>query len=227
LSWSVAAVGAGGAAMGGALMSGLRARTRETWWLLAWGVGGFVFLLQLRFTAARYWLPFLAPWVLLALREAGPRVTRTAVAGTLALTALLALSDQRLARAQKALANRVLAFTDGETGLVAGHWGWQHHLESAGWTPLDDDAPVPFGMLVATSSISWPQEPGPGCFTEVAAFAAPAHNLPLPRVHTFDGAANLHAFVVSARPPRETYAAWGFGFEPLDRVVVQRSCGPR
>jgi hypothetical protein len=224
---TVLALGAGGAAMGGAITSGLRAGDREAWWLLAWAVGGFLFLLQLRFTAARYWLPFLAPWVLLALREAGPRVTRTAVAGTLALAALLALSDQRLARAQKALANRVLSMADGETGLVAGHWGWQHHLEAAGWTPLEDDQPVPFGMLVATSTVSWPQEPGPGCFSEVGAFAAPTATLPLPRVHTTDGGANLHAFVISGRPPMETYAAWSFGFEPLDRVVVQRSCGPR
>jgi hypothetical protein len=226
LGATVLAIGAGGASLGGGVWTAIRERDRETVWLLVWGLGGLVFLLGLRFTAARYWVPFLAPWVLLTLRGAGPRLVRAAVGATVSLSLLLAMSDLRLSRAQHSLALRVLALTEGEPGLVAGHWGWQHHLEGAGWTPLEDDAEVPFGALLATSAISWPQTPAEGCFREVAVLSAPPAMVPGPRVHTASGLANLHAFVVSGKPPIETYAPWGFGRDPLDVVRLERSCGP-
>lgn len=223
---TVLAIGAGGASLGGALATAIRERDRETFWLAAWGVGGLIFLLALRFTAARYWIPFAAPWVLLALRGAGPRLVRVSVGATVTLSLLLGMSDLRLARAQHSLAQRILTLTEGEPGLIAGHWGWQHHLEAAGWTALEDDAEVPFGSLLATSEIAWPQTPAGGCFTEVAVLSAPPAFLPAPRVHTASGVANLHAHVVSGRPPIETYAPWGLGRDPLDVVSLERSCGP-
>ena len=226
LAATVLSLGAGGAALGGGLWTALRDRDRETFWLVVWGMGGLVFLLGLRFTAARYWIPFLAPWVLLSLRGAGPRLVRVAVGATVGLSLLLAMSDLRLSRAQHSLAQRVLVLTEGEPGLVAGHWGWQHHLESAGWTALEDDGEVPFGALLATSSIAWPQSPAPGCFREVAVLSAPPASIPGPRVHTVQGLANLHAHVISGHPPVETYAPWGFGLDPLDVVRLERSCGP-
>ena len=226
LGATVLAIGAGGASLGGGMWVAIRERDRETVWLVAGGLGGLVFLLGLRFSAARYWIPFFAPWVLLTLRGAGPRLVRAAVGATVALSLLLAMSDLRLSRAQHSLAQRVLALTKGEPGLVAGHWGWQHHLEGAGWTPLEDDAEVPFGALLATSSISWPQMPAEGCFREVAVLSLPPPMVPGPRVHTASGLANLHAFVISGQPPVETYAPWSFGRDPLDVVRLERSCGP-
>jgi len=223
---TVLALTAGGASLGGGVWAALQERDRETAWLLVWGLGGLVFLLGLRFTAARYWTPFFAPWVLLALRDAGPRLVKWAVGVTVSVSVLLALSDLRLARAQHDLAQRVLALAAGERGVVAGHWGWQHHLEAAGWQALEDDAEVPFGELVARSDIAWPQTPAEGCFTDVATLAAPPPTLPWPRVHTASGRANLHASVVSGAPPVETYAPWGFGRDPLDVVELRRSCGP-
>jgi hypothetical protein len=223
---TVLALTAGGASLGGGMGTAFRERDRETVWLLVWGIGGLVFLLGLRFTAARYWIPFLAPWVLLALRGAEPRLVRVAVGATGALSVLLAMSDLRLSRAQHGLAQRVLALAGGEPGLIAGHWGWQHHLEAAGWTALEDDAEVPFGALLARSAIAWPQTPAEGCFTEVAVLSAPPAALPGPRVHTANGRANLHAFMVSGQPPLETYAPWWFGRDALDTVTLERSCGP-
>ena len=223
---TVLAITAGGASLGGGIWTAVRERDRETAWLLVWGLGGLVFLLGLRFTAARYWIPFLAPWVLLALRDAGPRLVKWSIGATVALSVLLALSDLRLARAQEGLAHRVLALADGEIGLIAGHWGWQHHLEAAGWTPLEDDAEVPFGELVARSQVAWPQTPASGCFTEIASLSAPAPAVFWPRVHTATGRANLHAFMISGTEPVETYSPWWFGWDPLDVVRLQRSCGP-
>ena len=243
---TVLAAAGGGAAIAGAAWTGSRASgsqrespdretpdrqsperetpwpSRETLWLLAWGVGGLVFLLKLRFTAARYWLPFLAPWVLLALRGAPPRWIQGAVGLTVALSLLLARADLGLARAQEMLARQVVEKSQEEVGLFAGHWGWQHHLEAAGWAALEDDGAVPLGTLLAISQVSWPQEAAPGCFEMVAAFQAPAAWGP--RVHTADGAANVHAFLVSGSPPIETYAPWGYGGDPLDQVQLMRAC---
>ena len=213
---TMVAVGAGGAVLGACLKRG----DARTLWLLCWLIGGLIFLLKLRFTAARYWLPFFAPAVLLLLRDAPARLVRVAVVITLALSSLLAIDDLELARAQRQAAERVSA---AGTGLLAGHWGWQHHLEAAGWRALDEDEPVPPGVLLATSRAAWPQEPGPSCLEEVASFSIP-DVWPGPRVHTREGAANLHAFLLAGRPPVPAYAPWSIGSDPHDDVTVMRGC---
>lgn len=219
---TVLAGGAGGAALGACA----RRLDRDAAWLLVWLLGGLVFLLQLRFLAGRYWLPFLAPAVLLPLAVTPRSALRWACALTPLLTLLLSRSDHRLAVAQERLAAAVLERADGEVGLIAGHWGFQHHLEAAGWTPLDDDAPVPPGALLAVSAVAWPQTPEAGaCLTPVARFQEHPFGL-LPRVHTAAGGANVHAFVVSGQPPVETYAPWSFGTDPLDTVALWRGCAP-
>ncbi len=217
---TVAACACGGATLGGAA----RARDRLDLLLLCWLGLGLAFLLTLRFTATRYWLPFLAPAALLPLRVAGPRLGRVAVGLTLSLGLLLLVDDLRLARAQERLAAWVLERAAGERGLVAGHWGFQFYLERAGWSSLEEDAVVPDGTLLAVSTAAWPQEPAPGCLSELARQSV-LDPWPAPRVLTVDGAANLHASSLSANPPRESYAPWGFGRDPLDTVVLLRGCG--
>lgn len=222
---TVAFGAAGGAALGGASPG----RDRDTWVLGLWLFGGLAFFLFLRFAAARYWLPFFAPAVLLPLRVAPPRLVAAACLLTPGLGLLLALDDLELARAQEALAAEVLEAAQEVgaegTGLVAGHWGFQHHLEAAGWAPLEEDAPVPRGTLLAVSAVAWPQSPGPGCLRPLGRWAA-ADRWPGPRVHTRQGAANVHAFVLSARPPVESYAPWGLGGDALDEVSLWRGCDP-
>ncbi|MCB9779770.1 MAG: hypothetical protein H6742_14490 [Alphaproteobacteria bacterium] len=231
------AFGASGGAVLGALVPGApgegnwrepdpaRRLDRSAAFLLLWLVGGLVFLLKLRFTAARYLLPFFAPAVLLGLRMAHPRAVRVAIPLTLVLAGLLAADDLGLARAQLDLARRADAVAAQQgPGVFAGHWGWQHHLEARGWTALEEDAPVPAGALFARSVASWPQAAADdSCLVPVDAFEAPGPWY-LPRVHSWTHAANIHASVVSAEPPIETYSPWTLATDPYDRVTVQRGC---
>ena len=210
------------AAGGASLLASLSGRDRASVWAALWLLGGLVFLLRLRFTAGRYWLPFFAPAVLVPLRTAPPRLVAVAVVGTLALSILLAVDDLELAHAQSELAARVQSDADAP-GLIAGHWGWQHHLSAAGWVPLEEDAVLPPGAFLAVSSVAWPQEPAPGCRDRVGTYTA-LDRWPGPRVHTVEGAANLHAFVISADPPVETYSPWGFGRDPHDVATLWRGC---
>lgn len=193
--------------------------------LLAWAGLGLLFLLKLRFTATRYLLPFAPPLVLLALRQATPRTVQVAIPVTVGLAALLAVDDLGLARAQQALAARAdaLARAEGGPGLFAGHWGWQHHLEARGWRPLEEDAEIPRGVIFASSRAAWPQEPAESCLVPLDRLEAPGPWW-LPRVHSWTGAANFHASMVSAAPPLETYAPWTLSADPYDVVMVHRGC---
>jgi hypothetical protein len=221
------ACAAGGASLGATLPAARQGRIERTEILLfLWIGGGLLFLLALRFAATRYLLPVLAPAVLVPLRQAGPRLLAVAGALSLALSALILYDDAQFARAQQALAEQVrrLGEAEGEAGLFAGHWGWQHHLEAARWTPIEEDAALPPDTLLAVDAAAWPQQPAAGCREVVARASIPA-GLPLPRVHTRQGAASFHAFLLAGDPPLETYAPWGFGADPIDEMVVWRGCG--
>ena len=217
LAATLVASGAGGVAF-----STLRQRSRDDLLLALWGLGGLAFLLILRFSATRYWLPFLPALALAALRLEPSRQrlrVHAVVAATLALA--LGLDDQALARAHKQAAERVAALSP--TGGFAGHWGWQHYLEAAGWQPIEDDGPVVLPFAVAEAP--WPQAPATGsCLVEVGAFEL-LDTWWGPRVHTARGGANLHAYLVAGDPPTETYAPWSFSNEPYDRVVIYGACG--
>ena len=214
--WTVLFGAAGGASLGAVA----RLRTLDDKLLAAWMFGGLAFLLQLRFTAARYWLPFAAPGVLAVLGQASRRQRQAAVALTVTLALALSVDDAGLAHAQAELA----ATADERAGeapnkAFSGHWGWQHHLEARGWTAVEEDAPLPVGTIWAVSAVSWPQDPAPGCFVELEQLHRPSRAW-LPRTHTYALAANIHAHVLSARPPREVYAPFGFGSDPHDTVTL-------
>jgi len=214
---TVVAVGAGAAALGG-LPRPARAEERALW---AWLAIGGLFLLTLRFAAARYWLPFLPPAVLLAARAASPRALAWGVPVVVGWGLLVAGDDLAFALAQRDLAARVQAAAGGP-GHIAGHWGFQHHLEAAGWTSHEDDAPLPPGTPLARSAAAWPQEAA-GCVVEVGRFDAPAV-WPFPRVHTRDGAANAHSFLVAGDPPLPVFSPVGWGTDPYDTVTLWRAC---
>lgn len=223
LSGHVAVATVGFCCAGGmSWMGGVSLRNRRTLWAAAWIVGGLIFLLRLRFMATRYWLPFCAPAVLVPLAMLPRRRMYVATATTLGLSVLLSVDDLELARAQQDLAAQVVARFP-HPGMVAGHWGWQHHLQRAGWQSLEEDAPLGEGMLLAQSAIAWPQESAPGCKELVEQFEA-TDRWWGPRVHTTEGHANVHAFVLSASPPVDSYAPWWVGDDPLDVVTVWRGC---
>ena len=219
-----AAAAALATAAGGASLSGLygRAPGPERRFLQTWLLLGLAFLLQLRFSASRYWLPFYAPVLLAPLAAAGPRLRLAAMGASVALGLLLGLDDLELAQAQEELAARAAAVG---TGLYAGHWGFQHHLAAAGWQPLEEGAPLLPDTLVAVSTAAWPQEAGTGCLRPVARWVVD-DRWPGPRVHTASGGGNLHSYQVSGHPPAWALAPWSFGSEPQDTVNLWRSCPP-
>ncbi|MCB9765879.1 MAG: hypothetical protein H6739_39260 [Alphaproteobacteria bacterium] len=208
-------------AAGGAAFGSLRLSRPEDRLLAAWTVGGFMFLLTLRFTAARYWLPFLAGPALAALRAGvGPRRLAAAIAVNALVALGVSFDDLEMARGWQRVAAEVSARGSGQ---FAGHWGWQRAMEAAGWRALEEGE-VPTGLF-AVAWAPWPQEPGAAaCLVPVDQWVIEDRFFG-PRVHTAAGAANVHAFVVAGLPPTETYAPWTLSDEPYDRVSLYRPCG--
>lgn len=222
-AWTVLWSAAGGATIG----ASLHRKTRLDTFLTIWLLGGLVFLLKLRFTATRYWLPFAIPAVLAVLPRVRPPLAATAAAITVALALAVSLDDHRMARAHQTLAEAVDAYTEGRPDRrFSGHWGFQYHLEARGWTPIEEDAPVPEGTIWARSTVAWPQDPGPGCWKTLDTFSvAPAR--PTLRSHSHQIAGHIHAHVLAGNPPVEVYAPFGFGDDPFDTVTLSQrvACG--
>lgn len=185
-------------------------------WMALWGLGGLACLLLLRFTAARYWLPF-APAVLLT----APPVGAGAVAVAAGLGVALLADDMRTARAETELAQRAsMVRQPGQSGWFTGHWGWQHELEARGWEPLDEGLRPPPGSLVAIPEADWPQRVDTACVAivfEDRAWVTPAW---LPRAYSRAGRANLHANWIAGKPPMRTVIPWTFATDPVDAAHV-------
>lgn len=209
--------GAAFGALGGAALAAVDPRDEDGRFLGVWAAGGLVFLIALRFVATRYWLPFLAPVVLAA--RPGRWLVALVVAQT-GLGTLLAVDETFSARAQAELAADVAAL--GPPGWFTGHWGWQHHLEGAGWSPLDEGRRAPAGTLVALPRQAWPQPVDVPCSVLVWEGAARPPYPWLPRGYTERGLANLHANWIAGPPPVRTVAPWGFANDPYERVRVCR-----
>ncbi|MEE2751239.1 MAG: hypothetical protein VX519_07405 [Myxococcota bacterium] len=208
------------AAAGGASISVIRLRDDVDRFLFCWAIGGLVFLLTLRFTASRYWLPFLPAIVLAALRmHPSPRFLFTTVLVGSLLSFGLSIDENAMARAQQTAAQAVASKG---TGSFSGHWGWQYHLEKAGWQPLEEGA-TPSG-LHAVAQAPWPQETHPeACLIPIEKWSPP-DTWWGPRTHSAIGAANFHAFMISGTPPIETYSPWTFSSEPYDTVTLFEPC---
>ncbi len=209
------ATAAGGASLGGSI----RTDSPTDKLLLCWLGLGLCFLLSLRFAATRYWLPFMAPAVLLCLRSAPRRLVQAGVGLSCVLGLSLSVDDLELARAQERTAAEAQALG---TGMFAGHWGFQHHLEQAGWSAIEDEAAVPAGVLFAMSMTAWPQEPS-GCRSHIDQFVV-RDRWPGPRVYTKRGGANIHGHFIYAKTPHPTLAPWSLGSDILDRVRLYRGC---
>jgi len=218
-------------AAGGAVCSGFALcpnGVRDQRFLLCWGIGGFVFLLSLRFAATRYWVPFLPAFALawLATRPS-PRLLVTAVGLQSVLTFMLMLDDAQLAEAQERLAlggvAAAHALAPPESPLfVAGHWGFQHYAQRDGAVPLEDDGTPSVGALVLRSWAAWPQELASGvCMSPLWTDRAPDAWWG-PRSHTVSGRANYHAsFTVGEQPgtdPFRTVVPWALASDLRDRA---------
>jgi hypothetical protein len=181
--------------------------------LVAWAMLGLGFLLTLRFTAARYWLPFL-PAVVLLLPATHPRL-RVLAGGLLGLA--LVTDDALHARASQALAQRAAALG---TGVFTGHWGWQGALEAAGWSALDEGAAPAAGTLVALPTAAWPQAVDVRCdHVRWEGYAWPP--IPwLPRAYSAEAGANLHANWIAGPTPVRTVVPWWFAADAWEHARV-------
>ena len=237
-AWTAACAGAGAVVLLGPHLAPSRrsdagADGHERLFLAAWALGGLLFLLTLRFTAARYWLPFLPAVSLAWLRLRPSRNQLILAVGLQVLLALgLSVDDYAMARVGRDAAVEVNARADAHAGhrlgsgelVVAGHWGWQHYLEQRGWRSLEDEERLAPGALLATARTPWPQEPAAGACLELLWEHSYEDRWPGPRVHSAAGFANVHASMVAGRPPVETYVPWTLADDPREQIALYVAC---
>ena len=209
-----------GGAGGASFAACFRKRDATDQFLLVWILLGFVFLLGLRFSAARYWIPFFAPAILIPLRDAGPVLSRVAVSATLLLSLAVGADDLDVANTHLRAAE--IAGTSG-SGKIAGHWGFQHHLQAMGWTDVEDDAQLGPKQWVARSKMAWPQTPSNTCwdFTQTLDLGDPNPGI---RVLTTAGGANLHGNWIAGPSPIRVVAPWSLASDPIDQLTLRRTC---
>ena len=141
----------------------------------------------------------------------------------------LVWDDAQLARAHHRLAKQTVAHCQSQygdkIGYFAGHWGWQYALEAYNWLPAEDDLLIPNNVCFSVSSVSWPQEISNKCFIDTVNFEEEYKNIGLPlRVHTIEGTANYHSYMISNRPPIQTMTPFGWGYDAWDQSEFRRSC---
>jgi hypothetical protein len=132
----------------------------------------------------------------------------------------LAMDDLDLAHTQQLAAQKAMLHP---AGRVAGHWGFQHHLEAAGWVPVEDDELLGKQELVAISRNAWPQSTSNACWEwmEVTPFPDPRPGL---RVLTYAGGANIHGNMLSGWPPARVFAPWTIAQDAMEHLTVRRTC---
>ena len=220
-AWPWGPVAMGFAALGGAALAPIldmgrhtkESATTDRIFLATWALVGCAFLLTLRFTAARYWLPFLAPVALLLPADA----LRLRVGLGLGLGVFLSLDAALHARGEAALAAQVSALG---RGGFAGHWGWQGALEAAGWTALDEGSTPEPGTLVAIPQEAWPQHLNVRCDRIPWEGQASPPLQWLPRGYSRNAAANLHSNWIAGPTPLRTVIPWWFAHDAYEQARV-------
>jgi len=153
-----------------------RLRHRETdrdfLFLAGWivTIAGAICLL-LPEASAKYYLPFLAPVVLLMFREAEAvirpaftlrAIVIAAIAGTLITGLALSAADYQLAKAYKDYARSISARVQtGGTVWFVGEWGFRHYMEAQGYKYLTtaDTSPANGDLVVKAGLMDWPLDP--------------------------------------------------------------------
>ena len=195
----------------------VRFESKRSLFLFLWMFGGVVFLSQLRFTAARYWLPFFFPLLLVLIQGKKFRAKFILLCTTSILSIFLCIDDYWFAIAHRDAALRVKEKYD--SGIFAGHWGWQHYLQGEKWSPAEDDMSLPKDIIFASINTAWPQEVE-GCTILVEEFSSPSFWFP--RVHTYEGMANIHSSHIHNLGM--VFSPWSFGQDPYVHVQLFRSC---
>lgn len=198
-----------------ALTLALAPRVREPV-LSAWGLGGACFFFFVRFAATRYWAAFVPGVALLALRNI-QHSKRWLVIGIIVNALIsfgIAHDDQSLAIAYQNAAQQVASRG---IGTFSGHWGWQHYLERAGWTPLETNGP-PGEWHAHAMHAGGSQLPDPAiCLRVEERITLPDRSWG-PRVYSWRDRAFYHAGGAG------NYAPWTISDEPYDFVTLYRRC---
>jgi len=195
----------------------VRFSSRNDIFLFIWTLGGVIFLSQLRFTAARYWLPFFFPILLVLIQGKKFQAKLVLLCITSILSIFLLIDDYRFAISHRDAAFRVKQKY--ESGIFAGHWGWQHYLEEEKWIPAEDDMILEKDTIFARINTAWPQEVQ-GCKVLLEEFSYPS--LLLPRVYTYQGKANIHSSHIHNLGM--VFSPWSFGRDPYVHVQLFRAC---
>ena len=199
------------------LLNTVRNKGENTRFLFFWTFGALIFLLQLRFVATRYWLPFFIPILICVVQRAKYWERHFLIIWGMILSFSLAIDDYGFAKAHKEAVDFV---SKKEKGLFAGHWGWQYYLERQGWRSVEADQTLPVGGWFARINTAWPQEVQ-GCRVLEAEKKIEGHGWI--RGHTFRGKANLHASHLS--DGQVVLVPWSFSQESYVHVQLFRlSC---
>lgn len=198
-------------------LNSVRFENKKSVFLSIWIVGGLFFLSQLRFTAARYWLPFFFPVLLVVIQDKKFRAKLVLLCTTSILSIFLLIDDYYFAVAHRDAAIRVQEKY--ESGIFAGHWGWQHYLQNEKWIAAEDDMTLPKDTIFASINTAWPQEVQ-GCTILLEKFSSPSFWGP--RVHTSQGMANIHSSHI--HDLGMVFSPWSFGRDPYVHVELFQSC---
>lgn len=176
--------------------------------------------------STKYILAFVAPVVLITLRElelglAPGRWFRAFAGGMLILTlgagVLLSVADYRLADSYREFAASVgERYKNPGTVWFVGEWGFRHYMEAQGYRYLTsaDDSPAPGDLIVSPSVADWPLAPSLANRVEHLETVEIGWTVPL-RLMSFEADAGFYG----------TY--WGLlpsspGGGPLESFVVLR-----
>lgn len=188
-----------------------------------WWLAGFVFLMGLRFSATRYWMPFFFIYLLMFVFQTPLKKIKQGFICSFVLSGLLFFDDYRFAVAQYQAVE--WAQSQQATGAIAGHWGFQYYAEQKGWISAEDDQPLQAEIsFLLRSAVAWPQEPILGCMNEKSAQIFPVDSPFLPHVHQRSWRANYHASAIYDQPPVRSFAPFAFGSDPYEHVVLYQRC---
>ena len=94
-------------------------------------------------------------------------------------------------------------------------------MEERGWHSIEEDVVIPNDVWYASSSVAWSQQPAASCMEKKQEWMIEDQWWG-PRIHTIDGRANFHSYMIAG--PIETYVPWSWGSDPHDKVILWRTC---
>ena len=188
-----------------------------------WLVLGFFFLMGLRFSATRYWMPFYFIYLMLFVNQTPLAKLKQGTAISIIISAFLFIDDFQFARSH--YLGVQWANSKELKGAIAGHWGFQYYAETSGWISSEDDQPLPQNIeFLLRSSVAWPQEPIIECVNVIDSRTFPVLTAYLPHVHQPSMHANYHASAIYGQPPVRSFAPFGFGSDPYDELTLYQRC---